>query len=74
MLPVTTYENPIRVGSLIKGMQKADEEGLKLRQAVRKKREEESKFIKLNMMKLQDKEFTVKGNVFNIALGEIMDR
>lgn len=74
MLPVTTYENPIRVGSLIKGMQKADEEGMKLRQAVRKKREEESKFIKLNMMKLQDKEFTVKGNVFNIALGEIMDR
>lgn len=55
-------------------MQRADKVGLKLREAVRKKRNEEVKSVsnvKLNIMSLQDKQFEVKGNIFNIAVGEI---
>lgn len=52
-------------------MQRADKEGLKLREAVRKKKNEEVRSVKLNIMSLQDKQFEVKGNIFNIAVGEI---
>jgi|JI9StandDraft_1071089.scaffolds.fasta_scaffold1037366_1 hypothetical protein len=72
MLPATTsIESTVKVGSLIKGMQRADKEGLKLREAVRKKKNEEVRSVKLNIMSLQDKQFEVKGNIFNIAVGEI---
>ena len=47
-------------------MQRADKEGLKLREAVRKKKNEEVRSVKLNIMSLQDKQFEVKGNIFNI--------
>ena len=56
-----------KVGTLVTGLQRADEEGLKIREAIKAKKDERR--IRLNVMKLQDKQFELNRNVYNIAVG-----
>lgn len=73
-LPVSGNSPPVRVGTLVSGIQRADEEGSRLRDAMRNRKKVESKNVHLNLMKLQDKHFQISGNIYNIAVGEIIDK
>jgi hypothetical protein len=68
-LPVSGNTIPVRVGTLVSGIQRADEQGSRLRDAVRNRKKIEARNVHLNLMKLQDKHFQLSGNIYNIAVG-----
>ena len=59
---------------LIEGLERKELESRDWGEAVKKSHAEERRNVHLNMMRLKDKQFQLKGNVFNIAVGQIIDR
>ena len=69
--PAIRSEN---VGRLVQGLDTAEIQNSKPQQNRKKQNQSARRSINLNMMRLQDKQFQLKGNIYNIAVGQIINR